>query len=310
MEKWSISAGVVAPRVVGERLVSLGHLVDVVTLLDDATLTEERIDDFGGNGGGHAHTVARGRILGRPAKRERKLTIGSDRHRNRVGRTTDTAGLDLDLGLHVVDRGRKNLEGLGESLIVLGELGGILLDSFLDLLDGAVNDLLGGGLLTILHDHADHVSDELRVELRVERNALDDFSSSSGHGLLCLLLLALHTVLRTAAVTTVYTEGVELTTNDVVTHTRKVLYTAAANENDGVFLKVVAFTGNIGGDFVTGRKTHTGNLTQRGVRLLRGHRLNDETYAAALRASLERRRFRMLGEGLTSLADELIDCWH
>jgi hypothetical protein len=77
-----------------------------------------------------------------------------------------------------------------------------------------------------------------------------------------------------------------------------------------MFLKVVTFARNISRNFIAGSKAYTSNLTESRVRLLRGHRLNDETYATALRASLERRRFRMLGEGLTSLADELIDCWH
>ena len=35
-----------------ERLVGLSHLVYVIALLDDASLTKERIHDFGGDGGG------------------------------------------------------------------------------------------------------------------------------------------------------------------------------------------------------------------------------------------------------------------
>jgi hypothetical protein len=77
----------------------------------------------------------------------------------------------------------------------------------------------------------------------------------------------------------------------VVTNTRKVLYTTATHENNGVFLQIVTFTRDVGRNFVTGGKAHTGNLTESGVRLLGGHRLNDETNAAALRALLERRRF-------------------
>jgi hypothetical protein len=96
----------------------------------------------------------------------------------------------------------------------------------------------------------------------------------------------------------------------VVTHTRKVLHTAAADHNHGVLLKVMTFARDVCRNFVARRKAYTSNLTKSRVRLLRSHRLDDETYAAALRASLERRRFRMLGEGLTSLADELVDCWH
>ena len=55
---------------------------------------------------------------------------------------------------------------------------------------------------------------------------------------------------------------------------------------------------------------HTGNLTQSGVRLLGRHRLDDQTNTTALGASLQRRRFRMRGKGMTPLADQLINCRH
>ena len=64
--------------------------------------------------------------------------------------------------------------------------------------------------------------------------------------------------------------GIESTADDVVTDTRQVLDTAAADQHDGVLLQVVADTGNVGGHLVTVGKTHTGDLTQCGVRLLRG----------------------------------------
>ena len=53
-----------------ERLVGLRHLVHVVTLLDDVALSLERVDDLGGDGGGHAHAVAGAGKLRSPAKRE------------------------------------------------------------------------------------------------------------------------------------------------------------------------------------------------------------------------------------------------
>jgi hypothetical protein len=55
----------------------------------------------------------------------------------------------------------------------------------------------------------------------------------------------------------------------VVTNTWKVLYSATANEDDGVFLEVVTFTADVSDDFLTVGKTHLGNLPQSGVRLLR-----------------------------------------
>ena len=44
--------------------------------------------------------------------------------------------------------------------------------------------------------------------------------------------------------------GIKSTTNDVVTHTRKVLYTTAAHKHDRVLLKVVAFAGDVGVNFL------------------------------------------------------------
>ena len=76
----------------------------------------------------------------------------------------------------------------------------------------------------------------------------------------------------------------------MVAHAREILYTAAADHDDRVLLKVVALTRDVGRNFVAGRKAHTGDLAQGGVRLLGGHRLDDETDAAALGARLERRR--------------------
>jgi hypothetical protein len=148
------------------------------------------------------------------------------------------------------------------------------------------------------------VCNEFRIVLRIYDSALYNFLTSTAHGLLpFFLLLTLHTVLRTAAVTASDTEGVKLTANDVITHTRKVLYTTTANQHNAVFLQVVAFARNICRNFVARSKAHTGNLTESRVRLLGSHRLNDETNAAALRARLKRRRLRMLCEGLTTLAD-------
>ena len=149
-------------------LVGRSHLVDVVTLLDDAALTLERIDELVGHSCGHAHAVTAGSERRRPAERERELTVGRDRHGNRIGRAADATRLHLDLRLHVVDGSGENLESVGVLLLVLDELFGRLLDRFLELVDGAVDDLFGGRLLAILHHHTDHVGDELRIVLRIE----------------------------------------------------------------------------------------------------------------------------------------------
>ena len=69
-------------------------------------------------------------------------------------------------------------------------------------------------------------------------------------GKLCGLgLRTLGAVLGTTLAAILHTGGIQSTTDDVVTDTGKVFYTAAANHDDGVFLKVVAFTGDVRGDF-------------------------------------------------------------
>ncbi len=53
----------------------------------------------------------------------------------------------------------------------------------------------------------------------------------------------------------------------MVAYARKVLDTTAAYHNNGVFLKVMAYSWDIGSYFITVGKTNTGDFTQCGVRL-------------------------------------------
>ena len=127
-------------------------------------------------------------------------------------------------------------------------------------------------------------------------------------GKLCGLgLRTLGAVLGTTLAAILHTGGIQSTTDDVVTDTGKVFYTAAANHDDGVFLKVVAFTGDVRGDFEAVGETHTGDLTQSRVRLLRGRRVHAGAHAAAQRASLQCQSLGLLRLCLTSLTDELFN---
>ena len=69
----------------------------------------------------------------------------------------------------------------------------------------------------------------------------------------------------------------------MVTDTGKILHAAAAHQDNGVLLEVVAFAADVSDDFLTVGETNLGDLAKRGVRLLRGasHHLNAN--AAALR---------------------------
>jgi len=96
----------------------------------------------------------------------------------------------------------------------------------------------------------------------------------------------------------------------VVPDTWKIFHTTPTNKNDGVLLEVVAFSANVGDDFITIGETNFGNLTESGVRLLGCASVNLETNAATLRAVVQSRRFRLRDCFLTTFADELVNCGH
>ena len=101
----------------------------------------------------------------------------------------------------------------------------------------------------------------------------------------------------------IYTGGIQSSSKDVVTDTREVLYTASADEHDGVLLEVVAFTRDVGIDLFGVGKTDTGYLTHSGVRLFRGCRVNTQTNTTLLRASIQRTRLALYLELLASFTD-------
>ena len=68
----------------------------------------------------------------------------------------------------------------------------------------------------------------------------------------------------------------------MVTNTRQVLDTTAADQNHGVLLQVMANTGDISGNFHTVGQTHTGDLTKGGVRLLGAGGTNSSANTALL----------------------------
>jgi hypothetical protein len=95
-------------------------------------------------------------------------------------------------------------------------------------------------------------------------------------------LRTLRTVFGAALAALIDTEGIERTTDDVVTNTWKVLHPSAANEDDGVFLEVVAFTADVGDDFESVSEAHFGHFTESRVRLLGRPSHDLKTYSAAL----------------------------
>mgnify|MGYP007014123440 CR=1 FL=1 len=77
-----------------------------------------------------------------------------------------------------------------------------------------------------------------------------------------------------------------------------------------MFLKVVAFTRDVGNNLETVRQAHFGDLTKSRVRFLRRGRVNTCTNATLLRATLKMHRLVTRRFGLPRLADQLLDRRH
>ncbi len=80
--------------------------------------------------------------------------------------------------------------------------------------------------------------------------------------------------------------GIEGSTHNVVTNTRQVLDTAAADEDDGVLLKVVSLARNVRGNFHSVRQTNAAHLPKRRIGLLGGRCVDTHANTALLRAAL------------------------
>src|SRR5699024_6707642 len=110
--------------------------------------------------------------------------------------------------------------------------------------------------------------------------------------------------------TTAHSLGVQGATDSAVTHTGQGRHTSTTHEHDRVLLQVVAHTGDVGGDLDAVGELHTRDLTQRGVRLLRGGGVYAGAHAPTLRAAFERRRLGLADPGAASLADQLLNGGH
>ena len=77
-----------------------------------------------------------------------------------------------------------------------------------------------------------------------------------------------------------------------------------------MLLQSMAFARDVNRDFFTIRKSHTRNLTECGVRLLRRHGSNLQAYAPLLRTLVQYRGFTKLALFLAVLFDKLVNGWH
>lgn len=83
-----------------------------------------------------------------------------------------------------------------------------------------------------------------------------------------------------AAATGFNTAGIEHTADDVVTDAGQIANSAAADEHNGVFLKIMINAGDVGCDFLSIGEAHTGDFPESGVGFLGGHGFDHQTDAA------------------------------
>lgn len=140
---------------------------------------------------------------------------------------------------------------------------------------------------------------------------------------LLLFLRSLCTVLGASLKTTVHTLSIKCTSDDVVSCTRKVSYSSASNQNNAVFLKIVADARNVSCYLDTVCQSNSGNLSQCRVRLLRCSGSYCRANASLLRGTLVRCLFlqgvqallkrgsrRLLDRCLSSCPNQLVKCRH
>ena len=96
----------------------------------------------------------------------------------------------------------------------------------------------------------------------------------------------------------------------MIADTRKILDSAATDQDHGVLLQVVTFTADVGTDFIAVGQAHAAHLTQSRVRLLGRSRVDAGADPTALRTSLQRRYVAGGDRALARLAHELVDRCH
>src|SRR5262249_19518591 len=125
-----------------------------------------------------------------------------------------------------------------------------------------------------------------------------------------LLAFALGAVLGTGLLAIGDALGIEHTADDVVAHPRQVADASAADEHDGVLLKVVSLAGDVGGDLDAVGQAAAGHLAQGGVGLLGRHDFDLQADALLLRAAVQGWVFGPAILLHARLADELVDSRH
>mmetsp|Transcript_11152 Transcript_11152/g.14697 ORF Transcript_11152/g.14697 Transcript_11152/m.14697 type:complete len:536 (-) Transcript_11152:66-1673(-) len=285
------------PAVVREGLVGLCHLVGVFALLNRSTAGLYSVQQLTGEAFFHGVFVAGTCRFDQPTDCQGFAALGAHFDRNLVGGTTHTTRTHFDGRLNVV-------EGFVE------HFHGGALDFCFNAIERVVDDTLCGRLFTVDHQVVHEFGQYAVAKLCVGQDFTFLSSVTARHLSISFLLRTLRAVLGAALLTVFDALGIQNTTQDVVTNTGKVFYTAATDQNHGVFLKVVAFTGDVGDHFETVGQANLRNFPHSGVRFLRSGGVYTGADAALLRALFQVHGLRAFYFRLPRLADQLLDRWH
>lgn len=132
------------PGEVGKCLVGLGHLVDVLTLLDRFSFVLRSSNDLVGEFLGHRGSLLVTGGIDNPAKGEEHTAFRADFTRDLIVGTTDTARADFHQGARILECGLVDFHRV------------LYLEHLLDLFHGVVHDGFGNGLFPAPH----HIVDE------------------------------------------------------------------------------------------------------------------------------------------------------
>ncbi len=90
-----------------------------------------------------------------------------------------------------------------------------------------------------------------------------------------------------------HADRIQRTPNDVVANSRKVFYTATADQHNRVLLKIMSDPWNIGGDLNSIGQTHTSHFAKRRIGLLGCLCVYTNADSSFLRTPLQRRTLRL-----------------
>src|SRR4030042_6825675 len=90
----------------------------------------------------------------------------------------------------------------------------------------------------------------------------------------------------------------------------KVFYPTSSNEDNGVFLEVMANPWNISGHLDSIGQSHSSNFSKSGIRFLGSGCINSNTNSPFLRGSRKSRGRSLTLDAFPSLSNQLIDCRH